>query len=496
MDNMENNEVQLSELLQIRRDKLTELQNEGRDPFTITKFARTHTSQQIKDHYSDLEEKTVSVAGRLMSKRGMGKVGFCHMADIEGQIQLFVKKDILGEEEYARFRKIDIGDLVGAEGEVFTTKTGEISIRVSKLTLLSKSLLPLPEKFHGLSDPDLRYRQRYVDLIMNEDVKNTFIARSKIIRAIRTYLDGQGFLEVDTPILNTIPGGAAARPFITYHNTLDIQMYLRIATELHLKRLIVGGMEKVYEMGRIFRNEGMDTRHNPEFTTIEIYQAYADYHDIMDLTENMIRYAANEVCGGTAITYQGTEIDLSHFERITMIDAIKKYTGVDFNTVTTDEEAQQVCKELHIEYEEAKSTRGDLINLVFEETVEEKLVQPTFIMDYPVEVSPLAKRKPDQPELTERFELFITSREIGNAFSELNDPIDQRGRFQKQMELRAAGDEEANMIDEDFLTALEYGMPPTGGLGIGIDRLVMLLTDCYSIRDVLLFPTMKPIVKE
>ncbi len=496
MDNMDNNEVQLSELLQIRRDKLTELQNEGRDPFTITKYARTHTSQQIKDHYSDLEEKTVSVAGRLMSKRGMGKVGFCHMADIEGQIQLFVKKDILGEEEYARFRKIDIGDLVGAEGEVFTTKTGEISIRVSKLTLLSKSLLPLPEKFHGLSDPDLRYRQRYVDLIMNEDVKNTFITRSKIIRAIRTYLDGQGFLEVDTPILNTIPGGAAARPFITYHNTLDIQMYLRIATELHLKRLIVGGMEKVYEMGRIFRNEGMDTRHNPEFTTIEIYQAYADYHDIMDLTENMIRYAANEVCGGTAITYQGTEIDLSHFERITMIDAIKKYTGVDFNTVTTDEEAQQVCKELHIEYEEAKSTRGDLINLVFEETVEEKLVQPTFIMDYPVEVSPLAKRKPDQPELTERFELFITSREIGNAFSELNDPIDQRGRFQKQMELRAAGDEEANMIDEDFLTALEYGMPPTGGLGIVIDRLVMLLTDCYSIRDVLLFPTMKPIVKE
>lgn len=493
---MENNEVQLSELLQIRRDKLTELQNEGRDPFTITKYDRTHTSQQIKDNYSSLEEKKVSVAGRLMSKRGMGKVGFCHLADIDGQIQLFVKKDILGEEEYARFRKIDIGDLVGAEGEVFTTKTGEISIRVSKLTLLSKSLLPLPEKFHGLSDPDLRYRQRYVDLIMNEDVKNTFIARSKIIRSIRTYLDGQGFLEVDTPILNTIPGGAAARPFITYHNTLDIQMYLRIATELHLKRLIVGGMEKVYEMGRIFRNEGMDTRHNPEFTTIEIYQAYANYHDVMDLTENMIRYVANEVCGSTKITYQGTEIDLSHFERITMIDAIKKYAGVDFNTVTTDEQAQQICKDLHIEYEEAKSTRGDLINLVFEETVEEKLVQPTFIMDYPVEVSPLAKRKPDQPELTERFELFITSREIGNAFSELNDPVDQRGRFQKQMELRAAGDEEANMIDEDFLTALEYGMPPTGGLGIGIDRLVMLLTDCYSIRDVLLFPTMKPIVKE
>lgn len=495
---MENNETkemskeELSQLLKIRRDKLSDLQQDGRDPFKITKYERTHTSQQIKDNYSELEGGEVLVAGRLMSKRGMGKVGFCHLADIDGQIQLFVKKDILGDEEYARFKKIDIGDIVGAKGEVFTTKTGEISVKVSELVLLSKSLLPLPEKFHGLSDTDLRYRQRYVDLIMNQDVKDTFIARSKIVRAIRSYLDSMGFLEVETPVLNTIPGGAAARPFITYHNTLDIQMYLRIATELHLKRLIVGGMERVYEIGRIFRNEGMDIRHNPEFTTIEVYQAFADYHDIMDLTENMIRYVANEVCQTEKIMYQDVEIDLSHFERITMIDAIKKYTGIDFNEITTDEEAQALAKERHIEYEEAKSSRGDIINLFFEEFVEEKLVQPTFIMDYPVEVSPLAKRKPDQPELTERFELFITSREIGNAFSELNDPIDQRERFENQARLRAAGDEEANMVDEDFLTALEYGMPPTGGLGIGIDRLVMLLTDSYSIRDVLLFPTMKP----
>lgn len=489
---MANTENQLSELLQIRRDKLTELQENQKDPFQITKYARTHKAQEIKDNYEVLEGKRVSVAGRIMSKRGMGKVGFCHIADVSGQIQLFVKKDIMGEDEYAVFKKYDIGDIIGAEGEVFKTQTGEISVKPDKITLLSKSLLPLPEKFHGLTDTDLRYRQRYVDLIMNEEVKNTFVARSKIVRAIRKFLDDQGFLEVDTPILNTIPGGAAARPFITYHNTLSIQMYLRIATELHLKRLIVGGMERVYEMGRIFRNEGMDIRHNPEFTTIEVYQAYADYHDIMDLTENMIRYVAQEVLGTEQITYQGTEIDLSHFERITMIDAIKKYAGVDFNTITTDEQAQEAAKALHIEYEEAKKTRGDIINLIFEETVEEKLVQPTFIMDYPVEVSPLAKRKPEQPELTERFELFITSREIGNAFSELNDPIDQRERFKRQVELRDAGDEEANMMDEDFLTALEYGMPPTGGLGIGIDRLVMLLTDSYSIRDVLLFPTMKP----
>ncbi len=492
---METNENQLSELLQIRRDKLTELQEQGRNPFAVTKYNRTHTAQEIVDHYGELEGKTVSVAGRLMSKRGMGKVGFCHMADLSGQIQLFVKKDLLGEEEYAIFKKYDIGDIVGAEGEVFTTKTGEISIRVEKLTLLSKSLLPLPEKFHGLVDTDLRYRQRYVDLIMNENVKNTFITRSRIVREIRNYLDNLGFLEVDTPMLNTIPGGAAARPFITHHNALDIQMYLRIATELHLKRLIVGGLERVYEMGRIFRNEGMDIRHNPEFTTIELYQAYADYHDIMDLTENLIRHVAKTVLGTDKIMYQGEEIDLSHFERITMIDAIKKYADIDFNQIHTDAEALAVAKSLGLDPEAAKSTRGDIINLVFEEKVEENLVQPTFVMDYPVEISPLAKRKPDQPELTERFELFITRREIANAFSELNDPIDQRERFQAQVALRAAGDEEANMMDEDFLTALEYGMAPTGGMGMGIDRLVMLLTDSYSIRDVLLFPTMKPIEK-
>lgn len=490
---MANTENQLSELLQIRRDKLTELQNAGSDPFKITKFDRTHTAQEIIDNFDKLEGTKVRIAGRIMSKRGMGKVGFCHISDVSGKIQMFVKKDVLGEDEYAVFKKYDIGDIVGAEGEVFKTQTGEISVKPEVITVLSKSLLPLPEKFHGLTDTDLRYRQRYVDLIMNEDVKNTFIARSKIVRAIRKFLDDQGFLEVDTPILNTIPGGAAARPFITYHNTLSIEMYLRIATELHLKRLIVGGMEKVYEMGRIFRNEGMDIRHNPEFTTIELYQAYADYHDIMDLTENMIRYVAKDVLDADKIEYQGVEIDLSHFERITMIDAIKKYTGIDFNAIKTDEDAQAAAKSLGIEYEDTKNSRGEIINLVFEETVEEKLVQPTFIMDYPVEVSPLAKRKPDQPELTERFEIFITSREIGNAFSELNDPIDQRERFMRQADMRDAGDEEANMMDEDFLTALEYGMPPTGGLGIGIDRLVMLLTDSYSIRDVLLFPTMKPI---
>lgn len=495
MENIDNNTKELSELLKIRREKLAELRNENLDPFKITKYDRTHTSQQIKDNYEKLEGKKVSVAGRLMSKRGMGKVGFCHMADVDGQIQLFVKKDILGDEEYARFKKYDIGDIVGASGEVFTTKTGEISIKVDALTLLSKSLLPLPEKFHGLSDPDLRYRQRYVDLIMNEDVKNTFIARSKAIRAIRSYLDNMGFLEVETPILNTIPGGAAARPFITHHNTLDIQMYLRIATELHLKRLIVGGLERVYEIGRIFRNEGMDVRHNPEFTTIEVYQAFADYNDIMDLTENMIRYVANEVVGTEKVTYQGTEIDLSHFDRIPMIDAIKKYSGVDFNQIQTDEEALAAAEKFNFEPDPAKKTRGDIINLFFEETVEDKLVQPTFIIDYPVEVSPLAKRKPSDSRLTERFELFITGREIGNAFSELNDPIDQRERFMAQVALRNAGDEEANMLDEDFLNALEYGMPPTGGLGIGIDRLVMLLTDSYSIRDVLLFPTMKPLEK-
>lgn len=492
---MENNEIQLSELLQVRRDKLAELQENGRNPFEITKYDVTHKAQEIKDNYSELEGQKVCVAGRLMSKRGMGKVGFCHLADMSGQIQLFVKKDILGEEEYAIFKKYDIGDIVGAEGEVFTTQTGEISVRVEKLVLLSKSLLPLPEKFHGLVDTDLRYRQRYVDLIMNKEVKDTFVKRSKIIRAIRTYLDNLGYLEVDTPMLNTIPGGASARPFITHHNALDIDMYLRIATELHLKRLIVGGFEKVYEMGRQFRNEGMDIKHNPEFTSIELYQAYIDYNDLMDLTENLFRYVAKEACGTEKIMYQGTEIDLSHFERLTMIDSVKKYADVDFNEINTDEEAQAIAKAKGLEVDPVKNTRGDIIALFFDEFVEHNLVQPTFITDYPVEISPLAKRKPSQPELTERFEVFITGREFGNAFSELNDPIDQRQRFEAQVALRDAGDDEANMMDEDFLTALEYGMPPTGGLGIGIDRLVMLLTDSYSIRDVLLFPTMKPLDK-
>lgn len=487
--------ARLAQILKNRRDKLTELQNAGLDPFTITKYDRTATSEDIKNKYDELEGKTVSIAGRIMSKRRMGKVGFCHVMDMDGQIQIFVKKDTVGEEEYERFKKLDIGDIVGVEGEVFTTQTGEKSVRVEKMTLLSKSLLPLPEKFHGLSDPDLRYRQRYVDLIMNSDVKKTFIMRSKILTAIRNYLDSRGYLEVETPILNTIPGGAAARPFITHHNALDMDMYLRIATELHLKRLVVGGMEKVYEMGRQFRNEGMDIKHNPEFTSIEIYQAYADYNDMMDLTENLMRYCAQEVCGTTTISYQGVDIDLSKFERMTMIDSVKKYAGVDFNEIKTDEEALAAAKEKGLEVEAAKSTRGDIIALFFDEFVEDKLVQPTFITDYPVEISPLAKRKPSQPELTERFEIFITGREFGNAFSELNDPIDQRERFMRQVELRNAGDDEASMMDEDFLNALEYGLPPTGGLGIGVDRFVMLLTDSYSIRDVLLFPTMKPIEK-
>ena len=510
-------EIQLSELLKVRRDKLAELQAAGEDPFKITKFDRTHMSGEIKDDYTE-EERTltkrgtdetetviakiskldgekVRVAGRIMSKRGMGKVGFVHIQDLDGQIQLFVKKDILGEDEYNKYKKLDIGDILGAEGEVFTTQTGEISIRVDSLTLLSKSLLPLPEKYHGLVDPDLRYRQRYVDLIMNEDVKKTFIARSKLVRAVRNCMDSKGFIEVETPTLNTIPGGANARPFITHHNALDIDMYMRIATELHLKRLIVGGLEKVYEIGRIFRNEGMDIRHNPEFTTIESYEAYADFNKVMDNTEELIRYCAMEVCGTEKISYQGVDIDLSHFERLTMIDAIKKYSGVDFNEIKTDEEAVKIAKEKHLEIDPIKSTRGDIIALFFDEYVEENLVQPTFITEYPVEISPLAKRKPYQPELTERFELFITGREIGNAFSELNDPIDQRKRFEAQAALRAAGDEEANFVDEDFLNALEYGMPPTGGVGIGIDRLAMLLTDSYSIRDVILFPTMKPLDK-
>lgn len=485
----------LKQILKNRRDKLAEYVNADMDPFKITKFNKDNSSKNIKDNYAEFEGKEVTVAGRLMSKRRMGKIGFGHLMDLDGKIQIFAKKDVLGDEEYDRFKKLDIGDIIGVTGIVFTTEAGEISIRAEKITLLSKSLLPLPEKFHGLNDPDLRYRQRYVDLIMNEDVKNTFIMRSRILTAIRNYLDQRGYLEVETPILNTIPGGAAARPFITHHNALDIDMYLRIATELHLKRLIVGGFEKVYEMGRQFRNEGMDIKHNPEFTSIEIYEAYADYNDMMDLTEEMFRYVAQTVCGSTTISYQGTEIDLSHFERISMIDAVKKYSGVDFNEIHTDEEAQAAAKEKGLEVEKTKSTRGDIIALFFDEFVEANLVQPTFITQYPVEISPLAKRMPEKPELTERFEVFITGREFGNAFSELNDPIDQRERFQHQVELREAGDDEASMMDEDFLTALEYGMPPTGGLGIGVDRFVMLLTDSYSIRDVLLFPTMKPLDK-
>ncbi len=483
--------ARLAQILKNRRDKLTELQNAGLDPFTITKYDRTATSEDIKNKYDEFEGKTVSIAGRVMSKRRMGKIGFGDLLDFTGKIQVFARKDLLGDEEYDRFKKLDIGDIIGVTGVVFTTEAGEISVRAEKIMLLSKSLQPLPEKFHGLSDPDLRYRQRYVDLIMNSDVKKTFIMRSKILTAIRNYLDSRGYLEVETPILNTIPGGAAARPFITHHNALDMDMYLRIATELHLKRLVVGGMEKVYEMGRQFRNEGMDIKHNPEFTSIEIYQAYADYNDMMDLTENLMRYCAQEVCGTTTISYQGVDIDLSKFERMTMIDSVKKYAGVDFNEIKTDEEALAAAKEKGLEVEAAKSTRGDIIALFFDEFVEDKLVQPTFITDYPVEISPLAKRKPSQPELTERFEIFITGREFGNAFSELNDPIDQRERFMRQVELRNAGDDEASMMDEDFLNALEYGLPPTGGLGIGVDRFVMLLTDSYSIRDVLLFPTMK-----
>lgn len=485
-------EMELNEILRVRREKLKELQESGKDPFKIVKFDRTHNNQQIIDNFENMEGSIVSVAGRLMSKRGMGKASFCDLQDRYGKIQLYIRVNEVGEETYNQVKKFDIGDIVGVKGEVFKTHKGEISIKVLEITLLSKSLQPLPEKWHGLKDMDLRYRQRYVDLIVNPEVKDTFIKRSKIIKSIREFLDARGYIEVDTPILNTIPGGAAARPFITHHNTLDIDMYLRIATELHLKRLIVGGLEKVYEMGRIFRNEGMSIKHNPEFTTIELYEAYTDYKGMMELTEQLISTVAKEVLGTTKITYQGEEIDLTPpWNKMTMIESIKRFTNVDFATITTDEEARVAAKSLKVHVED-KHTRGEIINLVFEECVEEHLVQPTFIMDYPVEVSPLAKRKPDAPELTERFELFITRREMANAFSELNDPIDQKERFIKQVEAREAGDEEANMMDDDFINALEYGMPPTGGLGIGIDRLVMLLTDSYSIRDVLLFPTMKP----
>ena len=490
-------EVVLSEneQKQIRIDKLTALQNQGKDPFEITIATQTHESNEIKENFDTLEEKDVFVCGRIMTWRDMGKANFIDVQDRNGRIQVYVRMNDIGEDEYKEFKKWDIGDIVEVNGFVFKTKTGEISVHAKKIRLLSKSLLPLPEKFHGLQDTDTRYRKRYLDMIMNPDVKDTFIKRSKIISSIRKYLDNLGFIEVETPILNTIAGGAAARPFITHHNTLDMDMYLRIATELYLKRLIVGGMERVYEIGRNFRNEGMDVRHNPEFTCIELYQAFTDYHGMMDIAENLIRYAANEVCDSLHIVFNGTEIDLeTPFARLTMVDAVKQYSGVDFaEFMSDDEKAVEIAKEKGIEIQPGKATWGDVLNSFFEEFVEKNLIQPTFIMDYPVEVSPLTKRKPDCPVLTERFELFILGGEYGNAYSELNDPIDQMGRFEAQMKLREAGDDEANMIDHDFVTALEYGMPPTGGLGIGIDRLVMLLTDSYSIRDVLLFPTMKPL---
>lgn len=487
-------DLDISELLKIRRDKLTSLQSSGKDPFLITTFGRDITAGEIRERFDELENKDVCVAGRMMSRRIMGKASFVDLNDRSGKIQVYVKIDQVGEESYGDFKNCwDVGDIIGVKGYVFKTKRGEISIHAKEIKLLSKSLLPLPEKFHGLKDTDLRYRQRYVDLIMNPDVKETFIKRSAIIKTIRDMLDGMGYIEVETPVLNTIPGGATARPFITHHNTLDIDMYLRIATELHLKRLIVGGMEKVYEIGRIFRNEGMDVKHNPEFTTIEMYEAYTDYRGMMERTENMVHNCALKACGSDRITYQGEEIDLSlPFERMTMNDAIIKYTGVDFISFKGDDEkAKEAAKKLGLETKESDCW-GDIMAEAFDEKVEEKLLQPVFIYDYPVEVSPLTKRKKDMPELVERFELYIARCELANAYSELNDPIDQRERFVRQMELRAKGDEEANMIDEDFLNALEYGMPPTGGMGMGIDRLVMLLTDSASIRDVLLFPTMKP----
>ena len=485
------------DLLQVRRDKLTALQEQGNDPFEITTYQRNAYAKEIIESFKDDEEpKTVSVAGRIMSKRGKGKVAFIDIHDRSGKIQIFAKIDDLGEEVYKGLLKWDIGDIIGVEGFVFRTRVGEISIHATKVTLLSKSLLPLPEKYHGLKDTDLRYRQRYVDLIMNPEVKDTFIKRSAIIRTIREELDNRGYIEVETPILNTIPGGAAARPFITHHNTLDIDLYLRIAPELYLKRLIVGGMEKVYEIGRIFRNEGMDVKHNPEFTTIELYEAYTDYHGMMELTETLINKACLAVNGTDRIEYQGEQIDLSlPFKRVSMMEAVKEYTGVDFSEFIGDtEKAKEVAKELHLEVK-ATDTWGNILNTAFEEKVEENLVQPTFIYDYPVEVSPLTKRKKGVPEIVERFELFATRRELANAYSELNDPIDQRKRFEHQLMLRDSGDDEAQMLDEDFLTSLEYGMAPTGGMGMGIDRLAMLLTDSASIRDVLIFPTMKPVDK-
>ena len=487
----QNQQQDINQLLKVRREKLAALQEAGKDPFLITKFEITHHSQEIKDHFDELEGNNVTIAGRMMFKRVMGKASFCNIQDLQGNIQCYVARDSIGEEFYADFKKYDVGDILGISGEVFKTKTGEMSIHVASVTLLSKSLQILPEKFHGLTDTDVRYRQRYVDLIMNADVKDTFIKRSRVLSSIRRYLDAQGFMEVETPMLVSNAGGAAARPFETHFNALDEDLKLRISLELYLKRLIVGGMERVYEIGRVFRNEGLDTRHNPEFTLMELYQAYTDYHGMMDLTENLYRCVAREVTGSEILTYGEHQMDLSKpFERITMVDAVKKYAGVDFNEIHTLEEARAIAKEKHVEFEE-RHKKGDILSLFFEEFVEEHLIQPTFVMDHPIEISPLTKKKPDNPEYVERFEFFMNGWEMANAYSELNDPIDQRERFAAQEALLAAGDDEANNTDEDFLNALSIGMPPTGGIGFGIDRMVMMMTNSPAIRDVLLFPTMK-----
>ena len=493
-NNQTGEQENLSQLLQIRRDKLKELQESGNDPFTITRYVVDNDSANIKDNFDALEGQEVSLAGRLMSKRGMGKVSFCDLQDKSGRIQLYARKDEMDEAEYARFKKYDIGDIVGVKGVVFRTQRGEMSVRVVKVTLLSKSLLPLPEKFHGLTDKETRYRQRYVDLIMNEDVRRTFQIRTAFIKHVRKYLDERDYLEVETPILGTIQGGATARPFITHHNTLNIDMYMRIATELHLKRLTVGGFERVYEIGRIFRNEGMDPKHNPEFTTIELYEAYADFHDMMDIAEGILSSAAKDILGSYQVQWLGVDIDLTPgWKRLTMIDAVKEYVGVDFDAISDNEEACKAVEARGIDMEGCERTWGTALYEAFDQRVEEKLIQPTFITMYPVEVSPLTKRSPKDPRLTERFELFINHAEFANAFSELNDPIDQRGRFEHELALRDMGNDEAGMMDEDYITAMEYGLPPTGGMGIGIDRSVMLLTNADSIRDVLLFPTMKPL---
>lgn len=491
----QNQQQDINQLLKVRREKLAALQEAGKDPFLITKFEITHHSQEIKDHFDELEGNNVTIAGRMMFKRVMGKASFCNIQDLQGNIQCYVARDSIGEEFYTDFKKYDVGDILGISGEVFKTKTGEMSIHAASVTLLSKSLQILPEKFHGLTDTDVRYRQRYVDLIMNTDVKDTFIKRSKVLSSIRRYLDAQGFMEVETPMLVSNAGGAAARPFETHFNALDEDLKLRISLELYLKRLIVGGMERVYEIGRVFRNEGLDTRHNPEFTLMELYQAYTDYHGMMDLTENLYRYVAKEVTGSEILTYGEHQMDLSKpFERITMVDAVKKYAGVDFNEIHTLEEAREIAKERYVEFEE-RHKKGDILSLFFEEFVEEHLIQPTFVMDHPIEISPLTKKKPDNPEYVERFEFFMNGWEMANAYSELNDPIDQRERFAAQEALLAAGDDEANHTDEDFLNALSIGMPPTGGIGFGIDRMVMMMTNSPAIRDVLLFPTMKTLDK-